>query len=118
MSLVLLGNGLTGLERLPPGSVDLVLSDLPSGETQAEFDEPVNLQRFFAASWTALKPNGAIIVMASSFRFAVEVFQAEPRFFRYDAIWSKSTASGFLMSKDTISSLILFVVFLFIIPSV
>ena len=36
-----LGDGLKGLASLEPGSVGLVLSDLPSGETAAKFDRKI-----------------------------------------------------------------------------
>jgi len=84
---------------LEPGSVDLVLCDLPSGETAAEFDVKVNLPDFWRASWQCLKPTGIVVVMASSFRFADEVYQSQPKAFRYDVVWSKSIATGF-MNKD------------------
>jgi DNA modification methylase len=51
---VFLGDGLDGMLSLRPGSVDLVLTDLPSGETAAEFDNPVDLEKFFRASWHCL----------------------------------------------------------------
>jgi site-specific DNA-methyltransferase (adenine-specific) len=85
---------------LEPGSVDLVLCDLPSGETAAKFDVKVSLPDFWRASWQCLKPTGIVCVMASSFRFADEVYQSQSKAFRYDMVWSKSIATGF-MNKDT-----------------
>ena len=43
MAMVQLGDGIEGLGLLAPGSVDLVLSDLPSGETRAPFDKKPDL---------------------------------------------------------------------------
>jgi hypothetical protein len=37
------GDGLAGMEGLPAGSVDLVLTDLPQGITQANWDIPIDL---------------------------------------------------------------------------
>lgn len=91
-----LGDGIAGMAELDPGSVDLVLSDLPSGETAASFDKKVDLAAFWGAAWGCLKPTGIVVVMASSFRFANEVFQSQREAFRYDAIWAKSIATGFL----------------------
>ncbi|HEX2880369.1 MAG TPA: site-specific DNA-methyltransferase [Polyangiaceae bacterium] len=94
-----LGCGLRGLRRLPRGSVDLLLSDLPSGETCAEFDKPPSLDALWGAVWHALKPNGVAVFMASSLRFASSLLQSQPNAFRYDLIWEKNQPTGFLNAK-------------------
>ena len=94
--LINTGCGIVGLRGLDPGSVDLVFSDLPSGETQAHFDNPIDLRDFWSAAWPALKPSGAVVLMASSLRFAAEVIASEPKRFKYDVIWEKGRASGHL----------------------
>jgi hypothetical protein len=91
-----LGCGLDGMAALEPGSVDMVLSDLPSGETDAGFDVKPNLARFFAVTRRALKPTGVLVAMASSFRFAVELYDHGRDWYRYDLIWHKSLPAGFL----------------------
>ena len=96
MSLIHTGCGIAGLRSLDAGSVDLVFCDLPSGETQAHFDNPISLPDFWAAAWLALKPNGTVVLMASSLRFAAEVIASEPKAYRYDVVWEKSRATGFL----------------------
>src|SRR5512147_1729094 len=91
-----LGDGIAGMAELDPGSVDLVLSDLPSGETAASFDKKVDLAAFWGAAWGCLKPTGIAVVMAGSWRCAGGVVQAEREAFGDDAIWAKSIATGFL----------------------
>jgi site-specific DNA-methyltransferase (adenine-specific) len=76
--------------------VDLVLSDLPSGETRAEFDVRADLLRLWPATWRALKPTGIAVFMASSFDFAAYVRSSQGKHFRRDLIWSKSLATGHL----------------------
>lgn len=93
------GDGLEGLRSLDAGSVDLVLSDLPSGETQAEFDHAPDLAALFAATWHALKPDGVAVFMASSLRFAAACMAAGGKAYRYDLIWEKSIATGVLNAK-------------------
>jgi site-specific DNA-methyltransferase (adenine-specific) len=91
-----LGDGLAGLESLEPGSVSLVLSDLPSGETAAKFDVQPDFERFWPAVWRVLKPTGCAVLFASSIRFASTVIASQPKAFRYDLVWEKSLATGFL----------------------
>lgn len=96
MSAPILSCGLAGLESLEPGSVALVLSDLPSGETAADFDQQPDLPRLWDATWQALAPTGCAIFMASSLRFAMALVDSQPDAFRYDLIWEKSLATGHL----------------------
>jgi site-specific DNA-methyltransferase (adenine-specific) len=96
---VTLGDGLAGLFALYPGSVDLVLSDLPSGETNAPTDRKPSLPRLWQAIWHALGEDGVAVLMASSLRFGSELQRSQDQYFRYDLIWEKSTATGFLNAK-------------------
>jgi site-specific DNA-methyltransferase (adenine-specific) len=93
--VITLGDGIDGMLALEAGSVDLVLTDLPSGETVAKFDKPVSLPKFFEASWHCLKPSGVICVMASSLKFAAKLMDHGGQTYRYDYVWHKSQATGF-----------------------
>lgn len=97
--MVELGDGIAGLQTLNAGSASLVLSDLPSGATQAEFDIETDLSMLWPAIWHALKPDGIAVLMASSLRFASRVLGSQDRYFRHDLIWSKSLATGHLNAK-------------------
>jgi len=92
--LINTGCGIEGLRGLPPGSVDLVFCDLPSGETRAHFDNPISLPDFWSVAWPCLKPSGAVVLMASSLRYAATVIASEPKWYRYDLIWEKGRATG------------------------
>jgi site-specific DNA-methyltransferase (adenine-specific) len=93
---VRLGDGIAGLSALAAGSVDLVLSDLPSGATRHAFDQRPDLAVFWRAAWHALSANGVAVLMASSFEFAAALAASASTAFRYDLIWHKSHGSGFL----------------------
>ncbi len=97
--MIKLGDGIDGLLSVGRGSVSLVLSDLPSGETQAEFDRTIDMNRLWPATWLALKPSGYAIFMASSLRFAASLIASQEHYFRHDLIWSKSLATGYLNAK-------------------
>lgn len=96
---VQLGCGIAGMLALDPGSAHLVLVDLPSGETSAEFDAPLDLPRFWSAAWHALAEDGQAVCIASSIRFAASVIASQAAHFRYDLVWEKSLAVGFLSAK-------------------
>ena len=99
MTDVVLGDSVAGMLALERGSVSLVLSDLPSGDTRAEFDVAPDFAQFWPAVWHCLKPDGAAVLMASSLRFAAQVRASAEPFFRHDIIWRKSIATGFLNAK-------------------
>lgn len=88
------GDGVAALARAC--GVDLVLCDLPSGETAAPCDTPIDLPALWLAVDTALAPAGNVVLMAHSFVFAARVVASRPGWFRYDLIWHKSIATGFL----------------------
>lgn len=96
--LVTLGDGIEGLLTLPKGSAGLVLSDLPSGETQAPFDKRPNLRMLWHAAWQALRPDGVVVFMAHSLLFASDLMRSTP-YYRYEYIWKKNQATGFLNAK-------------------
>lgn len=96
-SAVALGDGIEGLGSVSGAA--LVLTDLPSGETQAQFDRAPNLLAFWKAAWGALRDDGAIVAMASNIRFASMLVASQPKTFRYDLIWHKSLRTGFLNAR-------------------
>lgn len=98
-TIPILGCGMAGLLDLPAGCAKLVLSDLPSGETQAPFDVAPDLTTLWRATWHALSRDGIAVFMASSLRFAASLISSGAAEFRYDLIWSKSAATGFLNAK-------------------
>lgn len=95
-SQVMLGDGIAGLQRLGLHSVNLLLSDLPSGRTRNAYDHRPHLPAFWAAAWRAVEPQGCVVLMADSIGFAAALIASEPDTFRYDLIWHKSVATGFL----------------------
>lgn len=96
---VALGDGVAALSALQAGSAGLVLTDLPSGETRADFDKKVDLTLFWGGVWHALKPSGVAAVFASSLAFAAEVRASAEQEYRYDIIWAKTLATGHLNAR-------------------
>lgn len=92
------GDCLDVMRSLPPSSVDMVLADVPYGQTQNAWDRPIS----FGSMWEQLrriaKPNAAIILMAAQ-PFASQLVCSNLTDFRYDLIWSKNKPTGFLNAK-------------------
>lgn len=92
------GDCIDVMAGLAAGSVDLVLSDVPYGQTQNAWDKPIP----FAPMWEQLhrvtKPTAAVILMAAQ-PFASRLICSNERDFRYDLIWHKNKPTGFLNAK-------------------
>lgn len=86
------------MERIPAGSVDMVLADLPYGTTQCKWDTVLPLDRLWAAYKRVCKPNAAIVLTASQ-PFTSALVMSNPKDFKYEWIWEKSKASNFLDAK-------------------
>lgn len=92
------GDCLDVMSSLADCSVDLVLSDVPYGQTQNAWDVPIP----FAPMWEQLrriaKPNAAIILMAAQ-PFSSKLVCSNLRDYRYDLIWKKNKPTGMLNAK-------------------
>ena len=79
-------------------SVDLVLVDLPYGQTDCHWDIKINL----ADMWKELKrisKDKCQFVFFTTTKYGVELINSNPKWFRYDLVWEKSTNCGFLNTK-------------------
>lgn len=94
---VLCGDALTLMSSLPARSIDAILTDLPYGLTAANWDAALPAARLWAAVERVLKPDGVFVTTAVQ-PFAAYLIASNPKWFRYEWIWRKSTPSGFLLS--------------------
>lgn len=83
---------------LQDGSVDLVLADLPYGTTQCAWDSVLPLEQLWREYLRIAKPNAAIVLCAAQ-PFASMVIASNVRRYRYEWIWEKGNATGFLNAK-------------------
>lgn len=83
------------LKRLPDGSVDLMLTDIPYGTTQNEWDNLPHLAAIWFEWERILKPNGAWIFTAQQ-PIAADLIMSRRGFFRYEWIWEKTQGTGHL----------------------
>ena len=95
---VLCVDALVLLASLPDASVDLVLSDPPYGTTKADFDCAIDLPALWVELKRVAKP-GAALVFTASQPFTTDLINSNRKQFRYEWIWVKSQATGFLTAK-------------------
>jgi len=94
---------LEGMKRIPDGSIDAVICDLPYGvlNEKAEggsWDSIIPLEPLWEQYLRVTKPNGAIVLFAQGM-FTAQLMMSQPKLYRYSLVWDKVLKTGFLNSK-------------------
>ena len=95
MNIIYNEDCLSGMERIPESTIDMILCDLPYGITGNEWDKCINPERLFEHYLRVIKQNGAIVLTAQQ-PFATDLINKCRKYFRYELIWHKSICGGFL----------------------
>jgi site-specific DNA-methyltransferase (adenine-specific) len=98
LNKVHLGDCLELMKKIPSKSIDMILCDLPYGETNNPNDIPLPLDIVWAEYNRIIKPNGCIALFAQGL-FYVDLVNSNRKMFRYDLVWDKVLTSGFLNAK-------------------
>lgn len=121
MTLQLLqGDCLELMKTLPDKSIDLFVCDLPYGcltggggkeksQRKEKYNEgviagcswdiPIDLNAFWIQVKRLCKDDHTPVLMFCSTKFGYELIKSNEEWFRYDLIWSKSSAVGFLLAN-------------------
>ncbi|MBR1805806.1 MAG: site-specific DNA-methyltransferase [Selenomonadaceae bacterium] len=86
---------ISGMKKLDDGSVDAIICDPPFQTTDASWDIRLPIEEMWAEFNRVTKQNAAIVLF-SQLPFAVDLINANRKMFRYEWIWTKSKAVGFL----------------------
>ena len=92
------GDCLELMKTIPDGSVDMVLTDPPYGTTACKWDTIIPLEPMWEQLKRITKKNGAIVMTASQ-PFTSVLVTSNLKMFKYDWVWEKSKATGFLNAK-------------------
>ena len=95
---LLFGDCLERMKEIPDGSVDLILTDPPYGTTQCKWDSVIPFEPMWVELKRIIKPNGAIVLFGSE-PFSSLLRCSNLKTYKYDFIWEKSKATGFLNAK-------------------
>jgi site-specific DNA-methyltransferase (adenine-specific) len=93
------GDCLEKMRDIPPGSVDMILCDLPYGVTaRNKWDCVIPWTPLWAEYMRVAKENAAIVLTAIQ-PFSSACVLSNPDMFKYEWIWSKTHSTGFLNAK-------------------
>ena len=90
---------LEGMKRIPDGSVDLILCDLPYGTTQYRWDSVIPTDLLFSEYRRILKPNGTFLLFGSE-PFSTVLRMQDLKLYKYDWVWEKDNVTGFADAKN------------------
>ena len=98
MNILLKGDCLDIMHDIPAQSIDMILCDLPYGTTQCHWDTVIPFDQLWAHYNRLTKPKAPIAL------FGAEPFSSALRLsnlknYKYDWIWEKPKATGFLNAK-------------------
>lgn len=80
--------------NIPDKSIDLILCDLPYGQTILEWDKIIPMDLLWNQYERIIKDTGTILLFASQ-PFTSALVMSNPNIFRYEYVWVKTKATGF-----------------------
>ncbi len=86
---------LIGMKDYPDKYFDLLVTDPPYGMTNNDWDTSIDLTALWMEWNRVVKDDGAM-VFTSAQPFTTDLIASNKKNFRYDLIWEKSIATGFL----------------------
>jgi len=89
---------LEGMKLIADKSVDMIICDLPYGVLALKWDKKLSAEQLWSEYNRIIKDNGAIVLTANM-KLAIELINANKRWFRYDIIWEKNMPVGFANSN-------------------
>lgn len=87
------------MQSIPDGSIDMIMCDLPYGTTQNKWDSVIPLGPLWAHYKRICKPNAAIVLLAQT-PFDKVLGCSNLPLLRYEWVWEKTAATGFLNAKS------------------
>ncbi len=91
-------DALTYLRGLPDASVDAVITDPPYNITNCDFETKLDLPMLWKELKRIVKFEGAIVITSAQ-PFTSMLVMSNLEMFRYEWIWHKTMATGFLNAK-------------------
>ena len=95
---IICGDAIEEMKKIPDGSVDMILCDLPYGTTKCRWDTPLPLDELWEQYLRVTKERAAIVLTASQ-PFTSVLICSNLKHYRYNWVWEKSKASGYLNAK-------------------
>ena len=91
------GDCLIELKKLKDKSIDFVYLDLPYGQTSCKWDKKIDHHALWIELKRIAKSDRTPFFFSCTTKFGFELFNSAPKgYFRWDLVWEKNRAAGFL----------------------
>ena len=90
------GDCLVELQKLPDKSIDFFYLDLPYGCTACAWDKKLDLKALWVELIRLGKSDRTAFFFSCTTKFGYELIKSKEKYFRWDLVWEKNRASGFL----------------------
>lgn len=89
---------LEGMKFISDKSVDMIFTDLPYEQTQNDWDEIIPFEPLWEQYNRIIKDRGAIVLFGNGL-FTAKLIMSNPKMWRYNLVWEKTTPTGHLNAK-------------------
>lgn len=89
---------LEGMKLIKDKSIDMILCDLPYGQTSNKWDSLIDLKKLWEQYNRIIKDNGCIALTAKG-KFMVDLICSNKDMYRYEWIWNKNKGANFAHAK-------------------
>ena len=93
------GDCLKLMKTLPDKSIDLMICDLPYGETNCKWDTCIDLDEFWKEFKRIRKSKKVACIHFCSTKFGINLINSNPKMFKMDMVWKKRNKTGGLQSR-------------------
>lgn len=95
LNQIVLGEAIATMRQLPAASIDALITDPPYATTALAWDKGIDWEAFWVEAKRVCKPT-AITALFSQQPFATDLIVSNRKHFRYEIVWEKPLATGFL----------------------
>ena len=93
------GDCLEVMKDLSDNSIDIIISDLPYGRFKhLEWDKKLDFEKMWRELWRISKPTTPIFLFGD-FKFAVEIYNSQPKYFKYFLLSRSPPLSKLLLTQ-------------------
>jgi len=92
------GDCLAIMPTIETDSVDMVLVDLPYGQTACKWDTIIDMEKMWIELKRICKSNANIVFFTTT-KFGNKLINSNEKWFRYDLVWEKSNCIGFMSAN-------------------
>lgn len=93
-NIVIHGDCLEEMAKIPDKSIDMILCDLPYAQTSNAWDCLINLGNLWEQYERIIKDSGVVVLTAKG-QFMIDLILSNRKIFRYEWVWNKNKGANF-----------------------